>query len=183
MVKPEFWSDEVTGELVDPGDPALFYIGLWQMCDDTGYFKWTAKEAAAFLYPFLGVRERMAAVEANMARLVKAKRVRLFKCGHGVIPSYTRHQRFVAAYRKSSRIQSEHVAHRAGPRSPAVDRFRPQPQPHSTPASTPLISNAHAQENENGTLSREQIQAFIDDPTISEAARKAYRKALSKVEP
>ena len=128
QIKPSFWSDEAIADIISLEDPALFFIGLWQQADDSGYFRWNPRQIAAELYPYRPVEEREEAVRKHVEMLVGAKRVRIFKCGHGVVPKLTDHQRFSAATKQVHTFHREHQSCRSkkptrgSPRVPAVPR-------------------------------------------------------------
>ncbi len=120
QVKPAFWTDEVTARLIDPEDSGLFYIGLWMQADDAGYLRWRPSEIAAELYPYRPVEERELAVLRHKIRLEELGRLRVFKCGHGVIPNLPDHQRLAGPTHRVYTVRDEHA--RCHPRSPAGPR-------------------------------------------------------------
>ena len=91
-IKPEFWRDEVTGEL--PCDVALLFVGLWGYADDAGRFVYDPRLIRADLDPF-GTKWGNGLAEALDA-LVKAGRIVLYDVGgrkYGHIPSFRKHQK------------------------------------------------------------------------------------------
>ena len=120
QVKPAFWSDVVTARLIDPTDPALFYIGLWMQADDAGYLRWNPPELAAELYPYVPVEEREAAVLLHKVRLEELGRLRVYKCGHAVVPSLPEHQHLAGPTHRVYTFRDEHS--RCKPRRPAGSR-------------------------------------------------------------
>ena len=49
-IKPQFWLDENLGDI--PRDARLLYIGLWNLSDDTGVFKWRPLQIKAQIFPY-----------------------------------------------------------------------------------------------------------------------------------
>jgi hypothetical protein len=89
-VRPAFWSDSVVAAMPDP--VRLFYIGLWCVADDGGWFRWLPQEIGAQLYPYRTAarRERQMADWADW--LIKARRLLLHPCGCAEVPTLGRHQ-------------------------------------------------------------------------------------------
>jgi hypothetical protein len=95
QIKPDYWRDSrLHNTRGITADVREFYIGLWGVADDYGYFRWDVPEVASELYRYRtpGRRERDAA--EWMRRLVGIGRVRLLDgCDHGFIPKLTAHQK------------------------------------------------------------------------------------------
>ena len=90
LIRPEFVTDEVLGSLPDP--LVLFYVKLWLLTDDEGYFDYRPRQIAATLYPYRADAIRTRQVVAWLARLVELRRVALPSCGlHGVVPTVSKH--------------------------------------------------------------------------------------------
>lgn len=92
-VKPEFWRDDVTGEL--PPREALFYVGLWCCADDVGRFEWDARLLKADLDPFDQKFGGVAGVEELLGALVALGRVRPYDVEgrrYGWMPAFLKHQ-------------------------------------------------------------------------------------------
>jgi len=49
-IKPQFWLDENLGAI--SRDARLLYIGLWNLADDTGVFKWRPLQIKAQIFPY-----------------------------------------------------------------------------------------------------------------------------------
>jgi hypothetical protein len=106
-VRPDFWSDETLGHLPDP--VRLFYIGLWCVSDDAGWFEYHAAQLGAALYPYRPVRSRERDIERYMVALVELERIVLYPCGCGYIPTMARHQ--ALGGRPSYAIRDKHKKH------------------------------------------------------------------------
>ena len=119
QIKPAFWHDARIAAL----SPAarLFYIGLWMIADDAGYFRWDPTEVSNELYGYEGRKRRERDVVAFMERLVEIDRVELFECGHGRVPTFTNHQRLAGETHQVRTFQKEH---RECPHIPAGDAPR-----------------------------------------------------------
>lgn len=90
-MKPAFWTD---AHLADVSDPArLFYIGLWGVADDAGWFEVDVASIGADLYPYRNRGAREKAIAGWIAVLEEHGRVVLYDCGHGHIPTLEEHQR------------------------------------------------------------------------------------------
>lgn len=125
QVKPEFWRD---WKLVNLSrDARLFYIGLWNEADDSGYLRWDLDEILSDLFPRQSdVTVEMAAGWA--AELVGAKRMRIYKCGHAIIPTLPLHQHLAGLTHQVHTFAKEHAncqasRKRPSPRVPAVPRL------------------------------------------------------------
>lgn len=90
LIRPEFFSDDTLASVPDP--IRLFYIGLWTLCDDLGYFELKPRQIAAILYPFRGAANRQRLVDKALAELEALGRVRVLTCGvHATIPTLPKH--------------------------------------------------------------------------------------------
>jgi DnaD/phage-associated family protein len=49
-IKPQFWLDENLGSL--PRDARLLYIGLWNLADDSGVFRWRSMQIKVQIFPY-----------------------------------------------------------------------------------------------------------------------------------
>lgn len=182
-VKPEFWTDEKLVEL--PDSTRLFFVGLWMLSDDAGFFRASVREIANELYSFRPVRRRERDVEGWMARLVELGVVRLLDCGkHGLVPNLVDHQWMAGTTKRVYRIRQEHEGERArgepagsprGPEDPRVGR-------EGNGIGEELDLRARARENEpNGRLSSAEIaelRRLLADPKTADPAKKAARKTL-----
>lgn len=181
-VKPEFWTDEKLVEL--PDSTRLFFVGLWMLSDDAGFFRSSVREIANELYSFRPVRRRERDVEAWMARLVELGVVRLLDCGkHGLVPNLVDHQWMAGTTKRVYRIRQEHDGERSrgepagsprGPEDPRVGR-------EGNGEGKELDLRASARETTNGRLSSEQaaeLRAILRDPSSAEPAKRAATKTL-----
>ena len=50
QVKPSFFKDPLMAELTPP--VRLFYVGLWMLADDAGWFRWDVAEVGNELYGY-----------------------------------------------------------------------------------------------------------------------------------
>ncbi len=90
LIRPEFWSDELLASASD--STRLFYIGLWNLCDDAGYFEAKPRQIAATLYPYRGQASRQRTTDKALAELFQLGRVKFLECGiHGWVPTLARH--------------------------------------------------------------------------------------------
>ena len=120
QVKPAFWSDAKLAEL--PESTRLFYIGLWMIADDAGWFRWDAVEVSRDLYGYetRGRRERR--VTAMFESLTLDERVVLYPCGHAEIPRMPDHQRLSGPTKQVQTTLNEHQKRCR----PALPRTSPQ---------------------------------------------------------
>lgn len=123
QVKPSFFKDPLMAEL----SPAvrLFYVGLWMLADDAGWFRWDAAEVGNELYGYepRGRRERN--VTAYLDDLVSRGRVERFPCGHISVPTLIDHQRLAGLTKQVRTVYREHEKE-CIPRLPADPRNSPQ---------------------------------------------------------
>lgn len=122
QVKPSFFKDARIAAL----SPAvrLFYVGLWMLVDDAGYYRWDAAEAGLELYGYDSRSKRERDVTAHLAALVEAERVTDLGCGHVLIPTLTDHQRFGGPTKRVLTYEKEHLRC-TPPRIPAGTRVSP----------------------------------------------------------
>jgi hypothetical protein len=92
QVRPEFWADEKVASW--PLGRRFFYIGLWGICDDAGYFEFSISRIAAVLFPYEARRTRERNVAAWLEALEEAGKVRRLEgCSHAIVPTLTHYQR------------------------------------------------------------------------------------------
>ena len=89
-MRQDFWTDEKLGRMTDP--VRLFYVGLWCVADDRGWFRWDPARVGALLYPFRSGGRRERDVQTWAAVLTESGRLVLHPCGCAEIPTLTRHQ-------------------------------------------------------------------------------------------
>lgn len=116
QVKPEFWRDWKLVSL--SRDARLFYIGLWNEADDSGYLRWDLDQILSDLFP------RQADVTIEMAEgwaqeLVGARRIRIYKCGHATIPTLPSHQHLAGQTKQVHTFRNEHAVCQAKRKSPS----------------------------------------------------------------
>lgn len=88
-IKPEFWTDEKIVEL-DPWDRLLF-IGLWNFCDDEGYFMCQPKKIKMQVFPGDSTE-----VSRGLWNLLEAYRLTLYDSVEGIVGhvnNWSRHQK------------------------------------------------------------------------------------------
>jgi len=106
QVKPAFWTDGRMASL--PAQARLFYIGLWMLADDSGWFRWDIAQIGAELYSFEPRKRRERNVAAWGDVLEADGRIARYPCGHGWIPTLTDHQRMSAATKRVKTFETEH---------------------------------------------------------------------------
>lgn len=90
-VRPDFWQDETLGHLSDA--VRLFYIGLWCVADDAGWFEWRPGQLGAALYPYRSAHRRERDIEVWTIALEAVGRIVRHPCGCGQVPTLVRHQK------------------------------------------------------------------------------------------
>jgi hypothetical protein len=90
-VRPDFWQDDTLGHLSDA--VRLFYIGLWCVSDDAGWFEWKPSQLGASLYPYRTAHRRERDIDGWGDVLNQAGRIVRHPCGCAYIPTLTKHQR------------------------------------------------------------------------------------------
>lgn len=110
QIKPDFWADEIVASW--PEGLRLFYIGLWGVADDAGYFEERPAQIAADLYRYQPRTTRERAVRDRLDRLVECSRVvRLGACGCARIPTMPDHQHLGG--NRSFKARDEHQRHQS----------------------------------------------------------------------
>jgi hypothetical protein len=90
LIRPEFFDDETLASVPIP--TRFFYIGLWTLCDDAGYFDWKPNQIAANLFPYEPRRFREKLADEALTALVGVERIVQLDCGkHGIIPTLVKH--------------------------------------------------------------------------------------------
>jgi hypothetical protein len=122
QVKPAFWSDSKVAALAPT--IRLFYIGLWMIADDAGYFRADVSEIARDLYGYEPRARREANVRRYLDHLQAAGRVELLPCGaHGIVPRLGDHQHLAARDKQVRTVDTEHA--REASQIPAETRGNP----------------------------------------------------------
>lgn len=122
QIKPEFWKDAKLSELSDA--TRLFFVGTWQISDDSGWFRWNPEEIGAELYPFGSRKVRERRIRQHVEALVAIGRIHIHPCGHAQIPHMPAHQHLAGTTRRVTTIYEEHsrcvpATPREAPRLPA----------------------------------------------------------------
>lgn len=120
QVKPAFWTDATIAEL--PASVRLFYIGLWMLADDAGWFRWDVPQIANELYGYESRRKRERDVGAFADLLEGSQRFARLDCGHAFIPTLMTHQRISG---EGKRVLTFSREHQSCPRVPAETRDSP----------------------------------------------------------
>jgi len=103
----------------------LFFIGTWQLADDSGWLRWDVANIAAELYPFEGRASRERRVRRHADALGGLGRLHLHDCGHAQVPKMAAHQHLAGTTRRVLTVAQEHskcgipAADRDAPRLPA----------------------------------------------------------------
>ena len=129
QIKPAFFKDPDMADLSP--SVRLFYIGLWTLADDAGYYRWDVAEVGVELYGFDPRHRREAHAIEYRDDLVKARRIEVFPdCPHLFIPTFTEHQRFAGPTKRFLGYEREHLA---CPQSPADARGKSQSPAEARP--------------------------------------------------
>lgn len=92
-IKPEFWTDARVGEW--DAQQALFFVGLWQVADDSGRLRLDPRLIRAELDPFDAKFGGVAGVEELLEELVRLGRVLPYEAGgqrFGLVAHFADHQ-------------------------------------------------------------------------------------------
>jgi hypothetical protein len=164
QVKPAFWSDSRLAEL--PEATRLFYVGLWMIADDAGWFRWDAVEVSRDLYGYEGRARRERRTTRMFEALVESRRIVLYPCGHAEVPKLADHQHLAGISKQVRTAFNEHLKGCVS-RSPAATREDPR-----IPESPRPVKVREGQVMEgNGTVSNGQSTAHapdgarLDEPT------------------
>lgn len=123
QIKPSFFKDPDMAAL--PVAVRLFYIGLWCLADDSGYYHWDVADVGVELYGFEPRARRERAAQSSLDTLVDAGRVVVEGCGiHVRIPKFTEHQRFAGPTKRVTTFEREHLKC-SSPQVPANPRGSP----------------------------------------------------------
>lgn len=91
LVWPEFFTDAGLADL--PKGTKLFYIGLWTLCDDDGYFPWEPRSIGAALFPYAAEPERVTWISGCLEELRAIERVEKLDCDrHGLVPTLPKYR-------------------------------------------------------------------------------------------
>lgn len=173
QVKPAFWTDGRIAKI--PAPIRLFYIGLWMVADDSGWFRWDAAQLGAELYSFEPLRRR----EKNVALwgdvLEGEGRIKRYPCGHAYIPTMTDHQRMSAATKRVKTFEKEHdkciAAEVSGRQRASAD---PRPERNVSPTETELSSNRSVKGI--GSARARELRPMKSSPAVMEMAQHMKNK-------
>lgn len=105
LIRPEFFADTKLADLEDAC--RLFYVGLWCLADDDGYFEWDLRAVGAELYRYRDDARRHEETKIWMEKLLELGRVEELPCGrHGLIPTLTDHR--MKGGRPTSPVRDKH---------------------------------------------------------------------------
>lgn len=85
LIWPSFFTDATIADL--PAPTRLFYVALWTICDDAGYFPWKPREIGAALFPYDAEPARVGWIEMCLEELQGAGRVEHPCEPHGFVPT------------------------------------------------------------------------------------------------
>ncbi len=123
QVKPSFWTDPVIASVSYPA--RLFYIGLWNAADDSGWIEWEPRALGAALFPYETPGHREKAMAKWTLELEGVQRLDVMDCGCAIIPTLPRHQRITGkqSFHARDKHQREHGKHSplTGKHSPCTD--------------------------------------------------------------
>lgn len=121
-VKPDFWEDEEIASW--PEGTRLFYIGLWNIADDAGYFIARPVHIAADLYRYESRARRERVVRDRLAFLVaRNKVIRFDDCDCAWMPSMKGHVRVGGT--PAFTVKNRHQSHGVRPPTPEGGEVRP----------------------------------------------------------
>lgn len=122
QIKPAFWSDGRIAEL--PESTRLFYVGLWMIADDAGWFRWDPVEVSRDLYGYEGRTRRERRTATMFDQLVTIGRIVLHECGHAEVPKLGNHQHLAGTAKQVRTAFNEHLRECVSP-TPATPREVP----------------------------------------------------------
>jgi len=120
-VRPDFWQDDTLGHLSDA--VRLFYIGLWCVSDDAGWFEWKPAQLGAALYPYRSAASRERSIDAWGDVLVEAGRIVRHPCGCARVPTLPKHQKIGG--NPTYAIRQKHQLHTSTDESVEVRTSKP----------------------------------------------------------
>ena len=106
-MRPDFWQDDTLGHM--PDALRLFYIGLWCVSDDAGWFEWKPAQLGAALYPYRSAARRTRDIVTWGEALETAGRIVRHPCGCAHIPTLTKHQKIGG--NPSRQFKEKHMHH------------------------------------------------------------------------
>lgn len=113
QVKPSWFTDKAlqTGVRADTRE---FYIGLWMLADDDGWFEWDEDAIGVAIYGFLPLARREHLIAKHTLALMEltptAPHLLMHPCGHSQVPKMPQHQRVS----EMKRVMTDHKRHTEG---------------------------------------------------------------------
>jgi hypothetical protein len=170
QVKPAFWTDSRLALL--PAATRLFYIGLWNIADDTGWLRWEVPTIGAELYGYEPRMARERRVAAMGDALEQAGRITRYPCGHALIPTLTEHQRMSAATKRVKTVEKEHERCSADARGSQRTSAAPRPVGNVSPSGTDGV---------NGTVTDLGAPARAGEPAGPRAAATEFEEKVPRL--
>lgn len=159
QIKPSWFTDKAlqTGARAEARE---FYIGLWMLADDDGWFEWDPDAIGVFVYGFLSLARRELLIERQTEVLLRlspdAPHLVIHVCGHAQVPKMPQHQRVSDA----KRVTTDHRRHAEG-RCPIPAPSRGAPR---IPERPPTGTGRELVVERNGTGSaRESAERSFDE--------------------
>lgn len=173
QVKPTIFLDK-TLQTACRAETREFYMGLWMIADDAGWFEWDLTSIATEIYRFVGVakRERDANRHAHILTQLQPDNPHLVihSCGHAEVPKMPQHQRIS----EGKKVRTDFDRHRSG-RCPA--------HPRGTPRDAADVPPGKEREKVNGTERDGRVGSAQarenDEPSFRERVPRPGLKAVS----
>ncbi len=146
QVKPSWFTDKAlqTGLRADTRE---FYIGLWMLADDDGWFEWDQDAIGVALYGFLPLGRRDNLIARHTLALMEltpaSPHLLMHPCGHSQVPKMPQHQRVS----ETKRVTTDHRRHAEG-KCPIPTASRGMPRDAANP---PHGSGTGSGTERNGT--------------------------------
>lgn len=129
-MKPTYYLDKVLWTQIR-AETREFYVALWGIADDAGWFEWDVTSIGAVVYTFVPVARREREIMKHAALLASlepsAPHLVIHACGHAQVPKMPQHQRLSGP---TKRVTTDADRHERGkcpvPRTPAGPRGSPQ---------------------------------------------------------
>lgn len=186
QIKPTLFRDKALMRCKP--ETVLFYVGLWCVADDAGWFEWDVAAIGADLFPFAGVTKRERDIERLAAVLQELDpdepHLRLHGCGHAEVPKMPPHQRISDA----KKVRTDYDRHLHG-RCPAHPRGFPRDAADPRPGTgtekergterdgMEQVAGAQARTNEDG---RPSLTALSFPPPATYPYPKAVQVGKAK---
>ena len=153
QIKPSWFTDKAlqTGLRSEARE---FYIGLWMLADDDGWFEWDPDAIGVALYVFLSLGRRDVLISRHSACLIgltpESPHLVIHDCGHAQVPKMAQHQRVSDA----KRVTTDHRRHTEGkcpiPAAPRGIPRLPATPPPGTGSGT--VGNGSGSARESATF-------------------------------